>query len=200
MTDSISITDARKNIPAKTVGRMTVTDKDGKASITISGLSKGTYDMRYQFRGTSMFYASSGTSKLYVQDPVCTFTASDLKMKYKDGSYFKATLKQRDKPLSNKTIKSVMINTSGASDVNANGQYDYYGAFSDGFSKTHGYFYNDATKAIMQKAMNQPLSRRLRRLFSCKSLISSSARAIAIRRSYSCCALSSISMSISCPQ
>lgn len=33
MSISISITDARKNIPVKTVGRMTVTDKDGKKRV-----------------------------------------------------------------------------------------------------------------------------------------------------------------------
>lgn len=33
MTDSISIADARKNIPAKTVGRMTVTGTDGKKRV-----------------------------------------------------------------------------------------------------------------------------------------------------------------------
>lgn len=33
MTDSISITEIRKYLPAKTVGRMTVTDKDGKKRV-----------------------------------------------------------------------------------------------------------------------------------------------------------------------
>ena len=34
-----------------------ITDKNGKAKITISGLSKGTYDIKYTFRGNSMFYS-----------------------------------------------------------------------------------------------------------------------------------------------
>ena len=98
-----------------------ITDKDGKANITISGLSKGTYDIDYSFRGNSMFYASSGTSKLYVQDPVCTFTASDLKMKFKDGSYFKVTLKQLNKPLSNKTVRFSLNDVMYTAKTNSKG-------------------------------------------------------------------------------
>ena len=98
-----------------------ITDNNGKAKITISGLSKGTYDIKYTFRGNSKFYSSSESSKLYVRDPTCNLTASDLKMKYKDGSYFKATLKQRDKPLSNKTIKFTLNNKSYTAKTNAKG-------------------------------------------------------------------------------
>lgn len=49
-----------------------------------------------------------------------------------------------------------------SSEVNANGQYDYYGAFSDGFSKTHGYFYDNQTQAIMQKATEEDDAEKIR--------------------------------------
>lgn len=85
-----------------------VTDKDGKASITISGLSKGTYDMRYQFRGTSMFYASSGFCKLIVKNPSCKFEASDMKVSYGSKSKFKVTLKHANNLVKGKEVTFVM--------------------------------------------------------------------------------------------
>ncbi|WP_303372701.1 Ig-like domain repeat protein, partial [Methanobrevibacter sp.] len=65
-----------------------VTDKNGKASIVIPALSKGTYNIDYSFEGSSNFYASSGSAKLIVNDPIYTFKSSKLSMGYKDGSRF----------------------------------------------------------------------------------------------------------------
>ena len=85
-----------------------VTDNEGKAKITLPGLSKGTYDMYYQFKGTSMFNASSGFCKIIVKDRVCSVKASDVKMSYGDKSNFKVTLKYLDKVLKNKEVKIVI--------------------------------------------------------------------------------------------
>ena len=82
------------------------TDANGKATISIPALSKGTYTITYKYNGNSKYKASSGTKKLYVKDSTTTLTASDLKMQYNDGSSFsvKATDSSK-KALVNKTIK-----------------------------------------------------------------------------------------------
>ncbi len=82
------------------------TNANGKATITIPALSKGTYTIKYQFKGTSKYKAVSGSKKLYVKDSTTTLKASNLKMQYNDGSLFsvKAT-DSAGKALSNKTIK-----------------------------------------------------------------------------------------------
>ena len=51
-----------------------------------------------------------------------------------------------------------------ASDVNANGQYDYYGSFSDSDSyfKAHGYFYDADTKAVMQTSIAEDEAEKIR--------------------------------------
>ena len=97
------------------------TDKDGKAIIILPGLSKGKYDIKYSFRGNGNYYASSGSGKLYVREPTCNLTGSDLKMKYNDGSYFKVTLKKLNKPLSNKIVKFVLDNKTYTAKTNAKG-------------------------------------------------------------------------------
>ncbi|WP_295115804.1 transglutaminase family protein [uncultured Methanobrevibacter sp.] len=97
------------------------TDEDGKASIKIPGLSKGTYKINYQFQGTSMFYASSGISYLYVTDSACSISSSVLKMSYNDGSKFSATLKKSNKPLSGKVIKFYLNGKTYAAKTNSKG-------------------------------------------------------------------------------
>ncbi len=64
--------------------------------------------------------------------------------------------------LTNRKGLSEHIPEYTASEVNANEQYDYYGAFSDGFSKTHGYFYDNATQGIMQKAVEEEDAEKIR--------------------------------------
>ena len=114
----------KKGVIDFTYNGKTITKKanlDGIANITISGLSKGTYTVKYAYRGNSMFYATSGSSKLYVQNPVYAFKASDLNMTYKDGSNFKVTLKQSNNPLSNKTVKFILNGKSFYAKTNSKG-------------------------------------------------------------------------------
>ncbi|WP_298523687.1 Ig-like domain-containing protein [uncultured Methanobrevibacter sp.] len=82
------------------------TNANGKATITIPALSKGTYTLSYQFKGNSKYKATSGSKKLYVRDSTTTLKSSNLKMQYNDGSKFSAKATDSSKKaLANKTIK-----------------------------------------------------------------------------------------------
>jgi len=81
------------------------TNEHGKASITIPGLSKGTYKITYKFDGNSRFPGSSETGYLYVKSSTTQLSASTLKMVYKDGSKFKVKLTDNGKALNNKNVK-----------------------------------------------------------------------------------------------
>ena len=83
-----------------------LTDANGKATISLPALSKGTYTISYNYKGNSKYNPSSGSKKLYVQDSTTKLTATDLKMQYNNGSSFsvKAT-DSSGKVLANKTIK-----------------------------------------------------------------------------------------------
>ena len=82
------------------------TNANGKATITIPALSKGTYTLSYQFKGNNKYKATSGSKKLYVHDSTTTLKSSDLKMQYNDGSKFSAKATDSSKKaLANKTIK-----------------------------------------------------------------------------------------------
>ena len=81
------------------------TDKNGKASLAIPALSKGTYKISYSYGGNSKYKSVSGSKTLYVQDSTTKLTANNLKMQYNDGSMF--SVKATDtsgKALVNKTI------------------------------------------------------------------------------------------------
>lgn len=70
-----------------------LTDKNGKATITIPALPKGTYNITYTFDGDSSYAKSSGIGQLHVQDSTVYFKTENLKMTYKDGSQFKVKVK-----------------------------------------------------------------------------------------------------------
>ena len=105
----------------------TTTNANGKATITIPVLSKGTYSIRYMFDEDIFYYGSSASGKLYVKDSTTKLTGSDLKMKYSDGSKFSVTLKNsNNKALANKNVKltlngktyTVKTNTKGVAYLN----------------------------------------------------------------------------------
>lgn len=81
------------------------TNANGKATITIPALSKGTHTLSYQYKGNSKYKSTSGSKKLYVRDSTTTLKSSNLNMQYNDGSKFsvKATDSSK-KALANKTI------------------------------------------------------------------------------------------------
>ncbi|WP_458404800.1 Ig-like domain-containing protein [Methanobrevibacter sp.] len=68
------------------------TNKNGKASLTIPVLSKGTYKITYKYAGNKNYYSDSGSGKIIVKGAATKISASSVKMKYNDGSKFKVKL------------------------------------------------------------------------------------------------------------
>ena len=103
------------------------TNANGKASITIPVLSKGTYSISYKYAGDNLYSGSSESGKLYVSDSTTTLKSSALSMKYNDGSKFSVTVKDsNNKVLANKDVKftlngktyTVKTNTKGVAYLN----------------------------------------------------------------------------------
>ena len=85
------------------------TDKNGNATITISGLKNGDYNITYGFDGVEGYCSSSSSSILHVVNSTTILTGNDLTMVYNDGSEFKVKLTDLyGKPLPNKIITFVI--------------------------------------------------------------------------------------------
>ena len=98
------------------------TDANGKATITIPALSKGTYTLSYQYNGNKKYNPLSGSKKLYVQDSTTTLKSSTLKMQYNDGSKFSVrATDSKGKALTNKNIKFTLNGKTTTATTNSNG-------------------------------------------------------------------------------
>ena len=85
------------------------TDKNGNATITISGLKNGDYNITYGFDGVEGYCSSSSSSILHIVNSTTILTGNDLTMVYNDGSEFKVKLTDLyGKPLANKIITFVI--------------------------------------------------------------------------------------------
>ena len=108
-----------------TYNNKTVTSKtnaNGKASITIPVLAKGTYKIDFKYKGNKNYYSSSNSAKLVVSNPTTKVSGSVLEMKYNDGSKFKVKLTTTDgKVLANKKVKITVNGKSTYSKTNSNG-------------------------------------------------------------------------------
>ena len=102
------------------------TDKVGKATITIPGLSKGTYKIYYKFAGNKNYNSKCAHSSLIVQNPSTKFTSSPVKMYYKGKAVFKVkfTTKKHNRALVGKEIK-----------FRLNGKYSFVKTNSKGIAK-----------------------------------------------------------------
>ena len=81
------------------------TNDKGEAKLTISGLAKGTYKLKFKFDDKN-FYSASGSTKLVVADPTTKLSSKILVMKYNDGSKFNVKLTNaKGKELANKEVK-----------------------------------------------------------------------------------------------
>ena len=98
------------------------TDKNGNATITISGLKNGDYNITYGFDGVEGYCSSSSSSILHVVNSTTILTGNDLTMVYNDGSEFKVKLTDLyGKPLANKIITFVINGIAYNSTTDSNG-------------------------------------------------------------------------------
>ena len=97
------------------------TNSNGKATITIPVLSRGTYSISYSYAGDKYYSGSSESGKLYVKDFTATLSSSPLKMEYKDGSKFAVTLKSNNKALANKNVKFTLDGKTYTAKTNSKG-------------------------------------------------------------------------------
>lgn len=92
-----------------TYNNKTVTSKtnaNGKATITIPVLAKGTYKIKYSYKGSDNYYSDSGSAKLVVAKATTKMTSKIMVVDYKDGSHFKIKLTDKNgKELANKEVK-----------------------------------------------------------------------------------------------
>jgi hypothetical protein len=121
-----------KNVPMKNIKiyfnynhkqLIGTTDSNGKATVTLPGLSKGTYTIIYQFRESGKYKAFTGSKKVYVKDSTVSLSGSDLKMQYNDGSSYTLTVKDSatKKALANKTVKFTFNGKTTKATTDANG-------------------------------------------------------------------------------
>ena len=97
------------------------TNSNGKATITIPALSKGTYSISYSYDGDNYYSGSSESGKLYVKSSTTKLTSSKLKMTYNDGSKFAVTLKDNNKVLANKDVKFTLNGKTFTEKTNSKG-------------------------------------------------------------------------------
>ena len=98
------------------------TNENGKATITIPVLSKGTYKIKYSYKGSGNYYADSGSAKLIVAKATTKLTSKIMVVDYKDGSNFKIKLTDsNDNPLANKEVKVKLNGETKIFKTNKNG-------------------------------------------------------------------------------
>lgn len=98
------------------------TDGDGKATVLIPTLAKGTYNISYTFGGNEYYYSSSSSGKISFVNPSTKFIASNLKMKYNDGSKFSVTFTDNSgNPLADKDISFILNGKFYSSKTNSKG-------------------------------------------------------------------------------
>ena len=98
------------------------TNSNGKASIAIPALSKGTYSITYNFKGNSKYSSTSGSGSIKVQDSTTKLSSSALKSTYKDGSKFKVKVTDSaGKAITGKTVKFTINGVSYSSKTDSKG-------------------------------------------------------------------------------
>ena len=106
-TDNVPIKGAKIYFTYSNKKVTSLTDKNGKATITIPVLPKGTYTITYTYNGDSRYNKSSESGKIHVQDSTVTIKASNTKIVYKSGTKIKAKIKdaKTNKPLAYTKVK-----------------------------------------------------------------------------------------------
>jgi hypothetical protein len=111
----VSFTYNNKTVTSKT-------DANGKASITIPVLAKGTYKISFRYAGNNNYYSNKNKAKIIISNPTTKVSAPVLKMKYNDGSKLKVKLTTTEgSVLANKTVKIKINGKSATSKTNSKG-------------------------------------------------------------------------------
>ena len=98
------------------------TDGYGKATVLIPTLAKGTYNISYTFDENDYYYSSNSSGKISFVNPSTKFSASNLKMKYNDGSKFSVTFTDNSgNPLADKNITFILDGKFYSSKTNSKG-------------------------------------------------------------------------------
>ena len=115
---------ANKNVKFTLNGKTTTvkTNSKGVASLTVGNLKPGTYTVKYQYSKSGSSDYNSGSKKITISKLSATLTAGDMKMNYKDGSVYKATVKTKaGKALSNVNVKFKINGKSYTATTDSNG-------------------------------------------------------------------------------
>ena len=113
---SVSFTYNNKTVTAKT-------NEDGKATITIPVLARGTYNVVVKYKGSENLHASSDNAKIIVAKPTTKLTSSAVVMNFNDGSKFKVKLTDSEgNPLANKSVKIVLNGKTSILNTNSKGK------------------------------------------------------------------------------
>ena len=98
------------------------TNGDGKATVLIPTLSKGTYNISYTVGENEYYYSSSSSGKISFVKPSTKFIASNLKMKYNDGSKFSVKFTDNSgKPLADEKVSFLLNGKFYSSKTDSNG-------------------------------------------------------------------------------
>ena len=134
-----------------------ITNSEGKATITISNLEKGDYNMIYGFNGYAGYNASQSSSVLHIVNSTTILIGKDLNMVYGDGSKFNVTLTDVDgNPLSNKNITFIIngqtytrgTDSNGVASININLNPGNY-VISYSYSNVGSLDYNNGTNNVV---------------------------------------------------
>ena len=111
----ISFTFNNKTVTSKT-------DANGKATITIPVLAKGTHQISFKFEGNDNFKGKSGKASIVVADAKTKLSSKVVVMHYNDGSKFHVKLTDnKGKPLANKDVKIILNGITSICKTNNDG-------------------------------------------------------------------------------
>ena len=98
------------------------TNVNGKATLTIPVLAKGTYNVNFKYGGNDDFYSTSGSAKVVVAEPTTKLSSQIVVQYYGESSKFKVKLtNSTGHALANKNVKIKLDGKTTVCKTNKNG-------------------------------------------------------------------------------